>query len=188
MAVRRWTIAACLAAISYLLMFISFVIIPIVPFMKVDFSDIPILLAFFILGPLGGIEVALLRSVLYFIISGPTLPNLIGVSLSLLASLAFCLPFYYLLAHHKFSFKRSVMAILGATLTLTVILSLVNWLVTLPLYMSFLGMKLSIPLNQMVLWGVVPFNLIKGCLLGVVFCLIYHKLNHWLEQKNYLSM
>ena len=39
--VRRGAIAACLAAISYVLMYFSFVIIPIVPFMKLDFSDMP---------------------------------------------------------------------------------------------------------------------------------------------------
>ncbi len=53
--------------------------------MKLDFSDIPILLAFFILGPLGGLQVAFLRSLLYFMISGPSLPQLIGVSLSFVA-------------------------------------------------------------------------------------------------------
>ncbi len=39
MTVKRWIVAACLAAISYLLMFLSFVIVPIVPFMKLDFSS-----------------------------------------------------------------------------------------------------------------------------------------------------
>ena len=38
--IKRYAIIACLAAISYLLMFISFAVIPIVPYMKVDFADI----------------------------------------------------------------------------------------------------------------------------------------------------
>ena len=113
MAVKRWVVAACLAAISYLLMFLSFVIVPIVPFMKLDFSDIPILLAFFILGPLGGIQVAFLRSLLYFLITGPSLPQLIGVSLSFVATLAFCLPLYYLLKNKSLVWQNVVGAILG---------------------------------------------------------------------------
>ena len=60
---------------------------------EVRFSDIPILLAFFILGPLGGLQVAFLRSLLYFMISGPSLPQLIGVSLSFVATLAVCYHF-----------------------------------------------------------------------------------------------
>lgn len=185
MTVKRWTVAASLAAISYLLMFISFVIIPVVPFMKLDFSDIPVLIAFFLLGPAGGIEVAFLRSLLYFLISGPSLPNLIGVGLSFTATLAFCLPFYYLLGGKDFSWKKALQATLIGTLSLTVILSLVNWGITIPLYMSLLGMKLSIPLDQMILYGVVPFNLIKGVVLSVVFVLVYQRLHVWLTKQSY---
>ncbi len=77
-------------------------------------------------------------------------------------------------------------AILGATLSLTVMLALLNWLVTIPLYMSLLGMKLNIPLGQMILFGVVPFNLIKGIVIGTTFILIYKKLSVWIEHKKYL--
>ncbi|WP_304652066.1 ECF transporter S component [uncultured Ligilactobacillus sp.] len=186
MAVKRWIVAACLAAISYLLMFLSFVVVPIVPFMKLDFSDIPILLAFFILGPLGGIQVAFLRSLLYFLIAGPSLPQLIGVSLSLVATLAFCLPLYYLLKNKSLIWQSVIGAVLGATLSLTVVLSLLNWLVTIPLYMNLLGMKLSLPLGQLILFGVVPFNLIKGIVIGTAFILVYKKLSVWIEHKKYL--
>lgn len=77
-------------------------------------------------------------------------------------------------------------AILGATLSLTVVLSLLNWLVTLPLYMSLLGMKLSLPLGQLILFGVVPFNLVKGIVIGTAFVLVYKKLSVWIEHKKYL--
>lgn len=186
MAIKRWIVAACLAAISYLLMFLSFVVVPIVPFMKLDFSDIPILLAFFILGPLGGIQVAFLRSLLYFLVAGPSLPQFIGVSLSFVATLAFCLPLYYLLKNKPIIWQSVVRAILGATLSLTVVLSLLNWLVTIPLYMSLLGMKLSLPLGQLILFGVVPFNLVKGIVIGTAFVLVYKKLSVWIEHKKYL--
>ncbi|HAB50143.1 MAG TPA: ECF transporter S component, partial [Lactobacillus sp.] len=65
-------------------------------------------------------------------------------------------------------------------------LALLNWLVTIPLYMSLLGMKLNIPLGQMILFGVVPFNLIKGIVIGIAFILIYKKLSAWIEHKKYL--
>ena len=35
----------------------------------------------------------------------------------------------------------------------------------------------------MVLAGVVPFNLIKGALVGTIFALVYAKLHAWLGQK-----
>lgn len=184
--IRRLTLGACLAAISYLLMFVSFVVIPLVPFMKLDFSDLPILVAFCLLGTAGGVQVAFLRSLLYFIISGPSLPNLIGVSLSFLATLSFCLPLYYVLRRQKLTAKDKIIAVLIATLSLTLILSLVNWLVTIPLYMQLLGLKLSLPLPQMILYGVVPFNLIKGVVVGSLFLLLYAKLHPWMLEHQEL--
>lgn len=182
---RKYVLAACLAAISYLLMFLSFSVIPIVPYMKIDFSDIPVLLGMFLLGAAGGIEIALIRSVLYFLISGPSIGSLIGVATSFLATLAFCLPLYWLLKDKaEPTFKLVLLSIIIPTLSLTIILSLGNWLVITPLYLSVLGMKLSLPLNQLVLFGVVPFNLIKGSLLGIVFWLIFAKLRTWLKDHS----
>ena len=89
--VRRGAIAACLAAISYVLMYFSFVIIPIVPFMKLDFSDIPILLGLFILGPWAGLEIAAIRSIIYFVLTGVSLPHMIGVGLSFVATMVFAI-------------------------------------------------------------------------------------------------
>ncbi|WP_057736089.1 ECF transporter S component [Liquorilactobacillus uvarum] len=182
---RKYIIAACLAGISYLLMFISFAVIPIVPYMKIDFSDLPILFGMLILGPLGGIEVALLRSVLYFLISGPSIANLIGVSTNLVASLAFTLPLFYILKKNQSVTSLNIFkSIALATISLTLLLSIANWLVITPLYMSVLGMKLSLPLAEIVLFGVVPFNLIKGVLVGGVFWIAFAKMRVWLKKRS----
>ncbi|WP_281164977.1 ECF transporter S component [Liquorilactobacillus sicerae] len=185
---RKYVLAACLAAISYLLMFLSFAVIPIVPYMKVDFSDLPVLLGMFLLGPFGGIEIALIRSVLYFLISGPSISNLIGVSTSFLATLAFCLPMYQIVqSEHFLKGKKVLLSIVVATLSLTFFLSLGNWLIITPLYMSVLGMKLSLPLNQLILFGVIPFNLIKGVSLSIAFWLVFSKLRYWLNDHSLIT-
>ncbi|KRN05439.1 hypothetical protein FD15_GL001994 [Liquorilactobacillus sucicola DSM 21376 = JCM 15457] len=182
---RRYIIAACLAGISYLLMFVSFAVIPIVPYMKIDFSDLPIIFGMLVLGPLGGIEIALLRSVLYFLISGPSIANLIGVSTNLIASLAFTLPLFYILKRdQQVTSLNIVKSTALATVSLTVLLSLANWLVITPLYMSVLGMKLSLPLAEIVLFGVVPFNLIKGVLVSGVFWIAFAKMRSWLKKRS----
>ncbi|KRM90998.1 ECF transporter S component [Liquorilactobacillus cacaonum] len=184
-ATRRYVISASLAGISYLLMFLSFVVIPLVPYMKVDFSDIPILFGMFILGPLGGIEIALIRSILYFLISGPSLDNLIGVATNFIASLTLTLPIFFTLRnHHAVNFWNIIRSIMFGTLSLTVILSLANYFVFMPLYMSILGMKLSMPLAKFVLIGIVPFNLIKGLLVGIVFWVLFVKLREWIVSRS----
>ncbi len=181
--IRRGAIAACLAAISYVLMYFSFVIIPIVPFMKLDFSDIPILLGLFLLGPWAGLEIAAIRSVIYFVLTGVSLPHMIGVGLSFVATLVFCYPLYFLLRDRALTLKNAVLAVSVATVSLTAVLSLTNYLVTIPLYMNLLGMKLGMPLSSMVLFGVVPFNLIKGAVLGILFSFVYSRLSSWISSQ-----
>ena len=44
-------------------------------------------------------------------------------------------------------------------------------------------MKLTIPLSELVLYGVLPFNLIKGVIVGTVFVLVYAKIHVWLDNK-----
>jgi riboflavin transporter FmnP len=184
-ATRKYVLAACLAGISYLLMFLAFSVIPIVPYMKIDFSDLPILLGMFLLGPMGGIEIALIRSLLYFLISGPSIAQLIGVTTSFAATLLFCLPIYYLLRRDQTpNLKNILVTILSATLLLTFVLSLANWLIITPLYMSVLGMKLSLPLSKLVLFGVVPFNLIKGVLVGTAFWLLFSRMRFWIADHS----
>ena len=43
---KKWVIAAGLAGISYILRFIAFPVIPLVPYLKIEFADVPVLLGF----------------------------------------------------------------------------------------------------------------------------------------------
>ena len=65
---------------------------------------------------------------------------------------------------------------MGATLGMTVIMAAANYWVITPLYIKVLGMKITIPLVKMVLLGVVPFNLIKGIVIGGLTTLLVPKL------------
>ncbi|MBZ2404893.1 ECF transporter S component [Liquorilactobacillus hordei] len=184
-ATRRYVISASLAGVSYLLMFLSFVVVPLVPYMKVDFSDLPILFGMFILGPLGGIEIALIRSILYFIISGPSIDSLIGVTTNFFASMTLTLPIFYTLRKkYDVNIWNILRSILFGTISLTVILSLANYLVIMPIYMKVLGMNLSMPLAKFILIGVVPFNLIKGLLVGTAFWILFVKMKDWIVKQS----
>lgn len=45
-------------------------------------------------------------------------------------------------------------------------------------------MKLSLPLSKLVLFGVVPFNLIKGVLVGTVFWLLFSRMRFWIADHS----
>lgn len=165
---------AVLAGSSYVLMFFAFPIIPLVSYMKIDFSDMPVLVATVLMGPVGGIIVAGIKSILYWITTGASIPNLIGVGSSFVSSIVIVEAFYFAEKHLQKAKKpvRITLTIITMAVSLAVVMGLVNWLVVTPLYMQLIGLKLSIPITQLVLVAVVPFNLIKGVLVGVLFIFV----------------
>lgn len=162
------------AGLSYVLMFLSLPIIPIVPYMKLDLADLPILLGTVLFGPVGGMTIAGLKALLYWVTTGVGLISFIGVGSSLISSLVLIWAYY--LADRFISFasgwRKATLVILIMAVSLMIIMSLTNWLGVIPLYMNLMQMKLGFPLTTVILFGAVPFNLIKGLVVGTVFYLI----------------
>lgn len=177
---------AAFAAISYLLMFFSFPILPAVSFLKLDFADIAVLSAFCVLGFTGGIATIVVRSLLYLVVTGFEFSHVIGVFANACASLLLGGIFYLVLTMQKNPSKKAYFfAALGATLALTLGLALLNYFVLMPAYMSVLQMKLPYSLVTYVLEMVVPFNLIKGIVLMAVFSLVYQRLVTWAKSHQF---
>jgi len=184
--IRQVVIMSLFAGISFLLYFISFPILPFVSYMKVDFSDIPVLLGMVMFGPLGGILIAAIKGLLYWLMTGVDIANFIGVAASFVASVSYLLPIYYVLKYVK-KYKtvtRLILAVIAGTVSLSVIMALLNTFILIPVYMAVLHMKITIPLSQMVLFGVVPFNLIKGILVGAVFIIVADRMKSFLRQQS----
>lgn len=176
--IKKIVMTSVLAGFSYILMFIAFPIIPIVPFLKIDFSDIPILVGSIILGPLAGVVIAVLKCFLYWLSTGASPVELIGIGSSLVSSL--CLLFGFQIIGHLFKHQspvlRNVLSGLLATIVLVVVMVITNWGAVMPLYTNLMGMDLGIKLNQLILYGVVPFNLIKGIVISTIFILIKNRI------------
>ncbi len=186
--IRQVVIMSLFAGISFLLMFISFPILPFVSYLKVDFSDIPILLGMIMFGPAGGILIAAIKSLLYWLLTGVDVANLIGIVASFISSMSLLLPIAAVLKHTqgKKLWTRLIWSIVASTISLSVVMGLLNYFILTPLYISVLGMKITMPLAKLVLFGVVPFNLIKGVLVGVVFAIVVDRMKHFLSQHSTL--
>ena len=180
---QRFTLTACLACIAYLLLFFAFAVIPVVPYLKVDLALIPILFGFFVLGPQWGCGVIALQAAVYFVLTGPSVGHLIGVLSNVLAALAFCLPFYWIMRPCAQRGMREGMALVAGTVVMTGVMSLANWLVLTPLYINVIGMRLALPLPKLVLFGIIPFNLIKGVIVGGCFVVLYHYTARWVLRE-----
>lgn len=168
-----------LAAVAFVLMFFAFPIIPGVTFLKIDFSDIPILLGMFLYGPVAGIAVAVVRTILHYVQTGGDAGYPIGDIASLIASLAYTLPIYYIMSNKVENTKNVLIANFLGTISLTTILSVLNAYVLIPLYFLVLNFSVG-PVQKYVFYGVVPFNLIKGVVVSTVFIALYKKLKPWI--------
>lgn len=178
---------ALLGAIAYILMLLEFPILPVAPWMKIDFSDISILIGLFLFGVGGAFVITIIKLLLHSAMMGFAIYDLIGSFASFLGTAVLILAFALVLRYYRGNPKwRMPVAIVVATIGLVVIESLANLTFVLPFYLQVMGMKLSMSLNTVVLVAVIPFNLIKGLLVGNVFWLVYQRLAKWLGNHNQL--
>jgi len=159
------------AALGTILMFFEFPILIWLPFLKVDLSDVVTLIGTFAYGPVGGILIALIKSMVHVIVTGSGLAGVIGNGAAFVGAVSLLLPFNYFWKKDK-----KVLAIIAGTVSMTVIMSVLNYFVVMPLYMNVIGMKLNMSLAQYVATGVIPFNIIKALIISVAVMVVYPRI------------
>lgn len=187
--VQKMVSIAMLAAIGTVLQFVAFPIMPAFSFLKIDFSDIPILLGMFLYGPLAGVITAFVRSLLHLFLTGLAPQNMVGDFSSFLASSIFTLPIFYFFGKKKNIRTNRIVGLVSGILALTIFMSIANYFVITPIYLQLYGVTtqqfLGTSLASYVAIGIVPFNLIKGLLVSGVFLVLHAKLLPWLSKKQH---
>ncbi|MHC9534846.1 ECF transporter S component [Enterococcus faecalis] len=187
--VQKMVSIAMLAAIGTILQFVAFPIMPAFSFLKIDFSDIPILLGMFLYGPLAGVITAFVRSLLHLFLTGLAPQNMVGDFASFLASSIFTLPIFYFFGKKKNIRTNRIVGLVSGILALTIFMSIANYFVITPIYLQLYGVTtqqfLGTSLASYVAIGIVPFNLIKGLLVSGVFLVLHAKLLPWLSKKQH---
>lgn len=175
---------AILVAIAYVLTLIAVPIIPIAPYLKLDFSDLPILMATVTMGIGAGISVSALAIFLHMLMTGFALPILLGDAVLFISSLTSLLTVDLLInwIRRRRTWQRVLLLIILITVNLTVIMALTN-LFTIPLYMRMVGMTINLPVIKILAFGVVPFNIIKGLVIGLLFTV----LDRYLQKSKYFK-
>ncbi len=187
--VQKMVSIAMLAAIGTVLQFVAFPIMPAFSFLKIDFSDIPILLGMFLYGPLAGVITAFVRSLLHLFLTGLAPQNMVGDFASFLASSIFTLPIFYFFGKKKNIRTNRIVGLVSGILALTIFMSIANYFVITPIYLQLYGVTtqqfLGTSLASYVAIGIVPFNLIKGLLVSGVFLVLHAKLLPWISKKQH---
>ena len=161
---------AILSAMSFVLYTIEVpagFLVPATPFLKIDFSDVPAFIATFGINPIAGIVVMLLKNILHLLLitKEPMASGEIG---NLLSGLCMIIPAWIILRK-----KQGVLHCFGAVtvsaIYCAVAMVLFNYFVTLPLY------NIADPAvkENMILYGFLPFNLIKGVVITTISILLY---------------
>lgn len=134
-------IIALLSTISLVLFFINFPLpfLP-TPYLKVDFSDVPALIASLIFSPIAGIVVVGFKNLLYLAVSGSADP--IGVMSNFIAGVMLVVP-VSMIYHRVKGMKGLLTGLVIGTLVMAIGMSVMNYYLILPAYGWFMGWEMS---------------------------------------------
>lgn len=182
--IKKMVTLAMFGSLSYLLMLLNFPFPGFPPFLNIDFSDIPALMAALIFGPLAGILVEFLKNLLDMVMTGTETGVPVGHISNFIAGVLFILPTYYV--YKKISSKKGMtFALLAGTVSMALVMSVLNYYVFLPAYTFFMGWDaMTAPESRkFVTAAILPFNVIKGLLITSVFMLLFVKLQAWINKQ-----
>lgn len=192
MKVKYLTRVAILAAIASILMYLEFPIPFLPPFLKIDLSDFPALIATFSMGPIAGIIVELIKNLVHLVASssafvGELANFIIGASFVGIAGLIYKL---------KKTKTNAAIAMVTAVIGMSVMAVFVNIYILIPLYARAFGMDINaivamsqsansniVDLKTLIILGITPFNIIKGTLISIITLLSYKKLSRYFHFK-----
>lgn len=177
-----------LSGIAFLLMIFEFPLWFAPSFYKLDFSEIPVLIGGFAMGPMAGVLIELIKVILYFFIHGSTTAG-VGDAANFLVGSAMVVPAALIYKRHKTK-GTALVGLAAGTAALVLAGSLMNAYVLLPVYAAAYHMPMAAlvdmgsavnpaikDLGTFVMLAVAPFNLFKGVAVSCLTMLIYKRVS-----------
>ena len=183
-----------LGAIAVVLMLFE-IPLPFAPsFYEIDFSEVPVLIGCFTMGPMAGVLIELIKIILNLCINGSVTAG-VGELANFVIGCALVLPAAFIYKRKKTK-KGAVIGLVTGTLFMTISGCFINAYVMLPTYAKAFGMPIEAlvemgsavnasitDLFTFVMFAVVPFNLLKGVLVSIIVLLIYKKISPILKMN-----
>lgn len=174
---------AVLGAVSAVLYYFEVPVIP--PIYKLDLSAVPALIAGFAMGPGASLGVMAVKDLI-----GLTHSSSMGVGeladFLMSGSMTFVASVIYIRRH---TLKGALLGLSLGTLAMGLVGALANYFIMIPFYVQVMNMPLEVILSliaktvpsantlwKMILFAVVPFNLLKGAVLSAVTLLLYKRI------------
>lgn len=183
-----------LGAIAVVLMLFE-IPLPFAPsFYEIDFSEVPVLIGCFTMGPMAGVLIELIKIILNLCINGSVTAG-VGELANFVIGCALVLPAAFIYKRKKTK-KAAIIGLVTGTLFMTISGCFINAYVMLPTYAKAFGMPIEAlvemgsavntsitDLFTFVMFAVVPFNLLKGVLVSIIVLLIYKKISPILKMN-----
>ena len=183
LSIRTMTSVAVLSAVAFVLAFFEFPV-PLSPsFARMDLSDFPALIGAFAFGPVAGILIELVKKLLGLF---STATSGVGELANFLMGASYVLVAGFIYKYKK-TRKMAMLACIISSVVMGIAAAIVNYFILLPLFETFM------PLDQLiasfgeflpfiktrldvVLFNALPFNILKGLVIGAIAMMIYKKL------------
>jgi riboflavin transporter FmnP len=176
-----------LSAVALLLMTFVEVPLPIFPsFLKLDISDLPALFGAFSMGPVAGIIIEIVKNALHLMLK-PDVPIGVGELANFIVGGAFVFITGLVYIRKKNKSHALVGLILGS-IAMTIVAAIGNYFIFMPLYISVFSLEGILKaaqivnpaisdLGTLVVYSIVPFNLLKAFVVSLIAFLSYKSLS-----------
>ena len=185
--IRAITVSAIFGAVGFILMLLEFPLAFIIPsFIKMDFSELPALIATFAFGPLYGVLVCLIKTLLHLFVTSSAG---VGELSNFILGAVFVGVAGVIYKHNKTRKGALIGTVVGAVI-MAVISIATNYYVVYPAFSVLYGLPMPAILGMyqailpkadnlfkaLVIFNL-PFNIIKGMVDAVICFIIYKKIS-----------
>ena len=188
--VRKIAVVGMLTALAEILMILDFSLPMLIPFfVKMDFSELPALIASFVISPLAGVAVCLMKNVIHLFF---TSTGGIGELCNFLLGAMMVFPAGLIYKYMK-TRKGAIIACLVGCIVMAVMSAPINYYISYPVYLKFMGLediiseyqKLNPAVSNLwdaLIWFNAPFTFVKGLLASIITFVIYKPLSNALKR------
>jgi len=168
-------------------------------FYKLDFSEVPVLICTFYLGPVAGVAAEFLKVMIKLLIKG-TSSAFVGDFANFVVGCSLILP-ASIIYHARPGRRSSIIGMAVGTVVLAVFGSLFNALYLIPTFATLYGMPIDsiiamgtavnksiTDITSLVFFAVVPFNLLKGIVVSAVTFALYKRISPILHKGDNMKI
>ena len=186
--IKKIVIISMFSSVAAILMIFDFPI-PIAPsFMKIDLSEVPIMIIAYMLGPISGIISVFLKIIIKLILK-TTSTYFVGEIANFISAVSFIVPSSLLYKKNK-NIKIAIISLIFGIFISSVVSTFFNAFILFPFYINNMGYGYETLINmykninpnldsmlKIMLLSVFPFNIIKYTIVSIIIFFIYKKIS-----------